>query len=265
MSMIDCPACGLCCSSTTNSVQWCRACGHRWLEQSEDEHRAGETGRFTGDYAGYRPDARYLAATSNIVRNELSRRVAPPAAMLDVGCGAGDLMMVAHRLGYAVEGIDISEASAEICRARQLNARVADFLACDFDREFDLITMWDVVAHLRNPAAFFDRARSLLSERGALFVKTPGFGDLSVRLASQWPQLAGALLGAPSHVQYFDRESLAALLSRTNFAPEWVSAGRGRTPSAGGSLRRRFGRRMRTAIALMSGDANIYLVAHPLR
>lgn len=262
---MDCPACGAPPLYPSSSIVFCQCCGHRWLNRTLEDHRAVESAIFTHDYAGYRPDPRYVESTTEIGRSELVTRVPPPGRILDVGCGAGDFMAVAQTLGFEVEGIDISKASVEICRARRLKARAADFLSCDFASTFDLITMWDVVAHLRDPAAFFSRAHSLLTDRGLLFVKTPAFGDLSVRLSNRWPRLAGTLLGAPSHLQYFDRESLSALLSGTGFEAEWISAGQARSLSAGGSLKRRLARQVRRAVSRLSGDSNLYVVGRPLR
>lgn len=219
---------------------------------------------YTGDYAGYRPDLKFTNTATAVTDAELTPRVPPPACILDVGCGAGDFMAVATAVGYQVEGIDISEASAAICRSRGLNARAANFLTCDFANQFDLITMWDVVEHLRDPASFFCRARELLTDRGYLFAKIPGFGDLSVGLSHLWPRAAGTLLGAPSHVQYFDRDSLTALLKRTGFEPEWFDVGRARSKKTGGPLKRRIARRVRSGIQRISGDANLYFVARPL-
>jgi 2-polyprenyl-3-methyl-5-hydroxy-6-metoxy-1,4-benzoquinol methylase len=257
----DCPACGTGEGASGGYILFCSVCGHRLLKRSEEEHRALEATTFTNEYAGYRPDRAYVDAVTEIARTQLVTRVGPPARLLDIGCGAGDFMAAAQTLGYDVQGIDISEASASICRSRNLNARAGDFLTCDFDGKFDLIVMWDVVAHLRNPADFLGRARSLLTDRGILFIKTPSFGDLSVRLSDRWPRLAGVLLGAPSHCQYFDRESLSALLSRTGFDAEWIDGGKARSPAAGGNFKRRAARRLRALVSRLSGDSNLYVAA----
>lgn len=256
-----CPACRAPTEERRGAIAFCASCGHRWLATSAADHHAVEQHVYTRDYAGYRPDPRFVATATDFTRGELMRRVPPPARLLDVGCGAGDFMGVAQGLGYAVEGIDISEASAELCRSRGFTARAGDFLTERFDGSFDLITMWDVVEHLRDPGAFLERARSLLSRDGLLFTKIPGFGDLSVGISSRVPRAAGTLLGAPSHVQFFDRRSLSALLSRTGFAWESVEWGQARSAATGGSLKRRLGRSAGSLVRRLSGDANFYVIA----
>jgi SAM-dependent methyltransferase len=260
---IECPACAARLQPGRGYIGFCGACGHRWLLTTREEHEAVETSAYTHNYAGYRPDPFFVATATSLARSELARRVPPPARVLDVGCGAGDFMAVAQGLGYEVEGIDISPASAEICRSRGLDARAGNFLTEHFSGKFDLITMWDVVEHLRDPGSFLDRARTLLTPNGYLFAKIPGFGGLSVNLSNLWPRAARTLLGAPNHVQFFDRVSLAKLMSRKGFEPEWIDGGRARSGTSGGSIKRRLARNVRTVIQRVSGDANLYVAAHP--
>jgi SAM-dependent methyltransferase len=241
----------------------CPICGHRWLNRTEAGQAAVEAATFKPGYVGYRDDPAYVRSVSTLIQSSLMERVPPPATLLDIGCGAGDFMAVAKGFGYEVEGVDISPTSAEICRSRGLMAVAADFLTHDFGKRFDLIVMWDVIAHLRDPAAFLERIHSLLTGRGILLMKTPTFGDLSVNLSNRLPRLSGTLLGAPSHSQYFKSRSLSALLARTGFEASPVEGGAARSPLTGGSAKQKLARRFRQAIARLSGDANAYVLARP--
>lgn len=264
LSVLSCPACGASCPRSTGFITFCSVCEHRWLITSDEERDAAVKAMYTADYKGYRHDPKFIATATQATATLLAKRVPPPARVLDVGCGAGAFMAVARDLGYEIEGIDISEASAEICRSRGLNARAGDFLTEDYSEKFDLITMWDVVEHLRDPASFLERARSLLTERGYLVAMIPGFGDLSVGLSNRWPRVAGTLLGAPSHIQFFTRQSLGKLLSRTGFEAEWLDGGTSRTPVAGGSVKRRLARKVRGLVRRLSGDRGLFVAARPV-
>lgn len=259
--MSGCPACGGPHPGDSKLIRFCRRCGHRWLKRSASAHAAVEASTFGPGYSGYRRDPAYMAAVEGFLRQEIVKRAPPPARLLDVGCGAGDLMSVAQSFGYEVDGIDISAASAQIRRSRNLSSTCGDLVTHDFPQDFDVIVMWDLLAHLRDPASFIARARKLLAPGGLLFIKTPAFGDFSVQLANRWPRAAGVLLGAPSHNQYFSRQSLRAMLASQKFACEWIDRGSARSPAAGGSLKRRAARRLRDLIGRISGDENLYLVA----
>lgn len=261
---VTCPACGAPCKVADSFIARCKTCGHRWLNRTEQDHAAVETGTFTGDYAGYRPDPTYVAAVTKVIQDELLTRRSPPARLLDIGCGAGDFMAAAQSFGYSVQGIDISEASARICSSRGLDCIAGDVLNHEFGHDFDVVVMWDVIAHLRSPAQFIAHVRELLSEDGILFIKTPITGDLTVGIAQALPRAAGALLGAPSHSQYFDRESLAALFERSAFQAEWMAARRARSKGHGGSFKRRVARQIRGVIGSLSGDRSVLIAARPV-
>lgn len=259
---VHCPICGAFHDRSIHYILSCPNCGHRWLNSSTEDRRAVETSTFTHAYAGYRPDATYVESTTRLARAELVSRIPPPARVLDVGCGAGDFVAVMRSLGYDAEGIDISQASADICRSRDLPSCAGDFLTFEFPDLFDIITMWDVVAHLRDPFAFFTRAHSQLSDRGLLFIKTPAFGRLSVELSNFCPRAAPTLLGAPSHSQYFNRRSLSVLFDQAGLGAVWLESRNARTAASGGPLKRRLARRARRLISRLSGDSNLYVLGH---
>jgi SAM-dependent methyltransferase len=230
---------------------------------SEAEQQQIEEAVYTHDYVGYRNDPVFEQAIRSLLDTEIVPRVRQGARVLDVGCGAGDFLVAAKERGLRPTGIDVSEDGARLCRQRGLEAVAGDFLTEDFGTEFDAVTMWDVIEHLRDPGAFFHRARDVLRQDGLFIGKVPAFGDISVQLSKRVPRLAGMLLGAPDHVQYFTQESLGALLKRSGFDVEWLRprANRLRGKRRGGSVKRRVGRTLAGAIKGVSGDGNLYFVA----
>ena len=77
--------------------------------------------------------------------------------------------------------------------------------------------MWDVLEHLREPSKFLERARKLLKDEGWLVLKLPGFNPRTFDYIKLNSSLAGALLGAPDHIQYFTHKSLHHLLINCGF------------------------------------------------
>lgn len=257
---MNCPACGQEQTAKNRAIAFC-VCGHRWLHTTEVQHQIIETDIYTSNYAGYVPDAAFADFARRFTHGSIASRCPPPARLLDVGCGAGEFMQIAEDLGYETTGIDVSEAAAEICRAKGLDARAGDLLTEQFPDKFDLITMWDVVEHLRDPRAVLSRAADLLTKRGILFAKVPAFGSLSVRLSDAVPRLSGLLLGAPGHVQYFTPSSLEQLGRNAGFAVECSLGGDIRSTRETRSVRRRLGRLAQRAVKSLSGDHNLFLFA----
>ncbi|MBK8258459.1 MAG: class I SAM-dependent methyltransferase [Polyangiaceae bacterium] len=194
----------------------CVACGHSYLSTvGVDLSHLYDT-----HYTGFREDPTFQRRVREVLEDAVSPHIPAKARVLDVGCGNGEFLAAAAELGHTVFGLDFSEAAAEACLKRGVLAVAGDFLKYDFgDRApFDLITLWDVVEHLDHPFEVMVRARELLAPGGCLLLKVPCFTERGVWIAAHVPRVAGALLGAPSHIQYFNPRGLRRLLSRAGFA-----------------------------------------------
>ena len=110
--------------------------------------------------------------------------------VLDVGCSQGVVPIILARMGYAVDGIDISSEAIAFAN-EQLAKEPADvqskvtYTAVDFgkfvptkDRTYDVVTMSEVLEHLVRPQDFIRKAFSILPEKGRLIVTVPfGIND----------------------------------------------------------------------------------------
>ncbi len=84
-----------------------------------------------------------MGASRRNMANEMLLDV-PGGSLLDVGCGRGEMLEDAERLGFSnVLGV---EATASLCGGRVMQG-VAWRLPVD-DRSFDVVTMFDVIEHL---------------------------------------------------------------------------------------------------------------------
>jgi 2-polyprenyl-3-methyl-5-hydroxy-6-metoxy-1,4-benzoquinol methylase len=124
--------------------------------------------------------------------------------MLDVGCGAGQWVHFADTHGWSARGIDLSTSAVAVARAQGAPAEHLDFFSPDLDGlRFDAITMWELIEHVANAGAFFDRAADLLAPHGTLVVSTPNFAGLGRRwLGQRWPALDR------QHLLYFEPTTL---------------------------------------------------------
>jgi 2-polyprenyl-3-methyl-5-hydroxy-6-metoxy-1,4-benzoquinol methylase len=55
--------------------------------------------------------------------------------------------------------------------------------------KFDLITLWDVIEHLPDPASVIGELKKLLSPKGRIVIQTPRFGLVGELFGSAWPHL----------------------------------------------------------------------------
>jgi 2-polyprenyl-3-methyl-5-hydroxy-6-metoxy-1,4-benzoquinol methylase len=239
----------------------CRRCAHRWLLTTPEVQGLIEA-QYDGHYAGFRVDPYFNAVVSEELEQRLAAIVPPPATLLDVGCGNGEFLSLAKAARYTACGIDVSEAAAEGCRQRGLEVNAGDFLSRTFDQQFDIITLWDVMEHLRSPGDFARRAASLLAPDGVLLLKIPSKGSLNFSLLRLVSGRGGLLLGAPGHIQFFSESSLRRLLARTGFRQVlWFTSKRFRSQQRTLRPKKLIGRAVVRLISRLAGDQNLYVVA----
>ncbi|MBI3740653.1 MAG: class I SAM-dependent methyltransferase, partial [Chloroflexi bacterium] len=101
------------------------------------------------------------------------------AEILDVGCGAGNMIHHLARYGR-VRGIEVDARPVAQAIARGYDVRQGDATrGIDFpDASFDLVTALDVIEHVDDDAAILREAHRVLRANGTLAITTPAFQAL---------------------------------------------------------------------------------------
>lgn len=150
------------------SVAECHACrlAYQTPKPSEDASRA---------YMNWR----WSSSDSYVTDSESKRRVAraklehvhsmrrSPGRLLDFGAGSGTFVHASRDAGWQAVGVELGEPAIE--RAKEYYG--IELLKSLPDEEFDVITMWDVVEHLRDPAAVLQELHGRLRRDGLLLRK----------------------------------------------------------------------------------------------
>ncbi len=101
----------------------------------------------------------------------------PPGRLLDVGCGDGGFLRLVRDIGFSPAGFDYEKRMVDLARSRGIaDAECAEFGAYCRGRaaeEFDCVTLFDVLEHVPEPAAFLLEIRRLLKPGGYLAVTLP--------------------------------------------------------------------------------------------
>jgi len=143
-------------------------------------------------------------------------------SLLDLGCGVGGLCKVASEYGVRAVGIEPdANARQKACKSSGLRAyaSLGSLRKAQPDTKFDIVTMWDVIEHLRQPWKDLDELSDLLRPDGWLLLSTPNAACLRARVERErWENMVN-----PTHFYYFTRESLEAVLRRAGFSEiaEW--------------------------------------------
>lgn len=138
-------------------------------------------------------------------------------ALLDVGAYIGVFVEVARAAGWDALGVEPSAWAVKQARRHGLPVIEGTLAAADLqDRTFDVITLWDVIEHVDDPAAELGRAFDRLNPGGIIAVHTMDIDSIAARLMGRrWPWLMAM------HIHYFSRRTLMAMMRRRGFEILW--------------------------------------------
>jgi SAM-dependent methyltransferase len=208
-----------------HTVVWgcgARVCGLCFADPQLDDKSLADA--YTSHYYpsnGNVNAAVYESTPEAILRQTFSRAEAALGSLagkslLDFGCGVGGLCRVAGEYGIHAMGIEPDASAREkSCKSGSLRAyaSLGSLRQAQPEAKFDIITMWDVIEHLREPWKDLTDLSDLLQPDGWLLLSTPNAACLKARFdRERWENIVN-----PTHFYYFTRKSLEAVLSRAGF------------------------------------------------
>lgn len=148
------------------------------------------------------------------------------AHLLDVGSGPGLFMRLASEAGLSVEGVELNkEAAARVTNDFGLKVKVGSIEAAE--GMYDALTLWDILEHTNDPAAFIKKCAAHIKNNGWIFIETPNEGALLDRVINFLrligiKSLANTFYGM-HHLVLFRPKTLKRLLEENGFAIEKIS------------------------------------------
>jgi SAM-dependent methyltransferase len=189
-----------------------------------------ETTYFSGQPDGDRrrhPELEiYDTALAQLAARKVAAADGTRGNILDVGCGNGSFLKRAAAAGWVPTGVELSHDLATAARENDgFHVLEADFAATDLPAaKYDVVTMWDFLEHVVDPAETLEHARRLLAFGGILVVFTIDSSSLfnAVGHAAYHMTLGGwtkpcELLYDERHCFFFTASTLTALLAREGF------------------------------------------------
>ncbi len=195
----------------------CPECQLVFLNPSPDDHalRSYYNDGYEVDFKRYQQG---LRARSKGILQELGAHLPRRGKLLEIGCSYGGFLAEARKLGWEVQGIELSEDASRYAREKLgvtvYTGTLEDQMIC-LDGPFDAIALFHVIEHVRDPLGFLQLCCTLLCPGGLLVLKTPNVESLVARLAGplwQW-------VSPPAHLVLFSPETLELLLHRAGYLP----------------------------------------------
>lgn len=142
-------------------------------------------------------------------------RRSEPGPVLDVGCGGALFGRMLRERGYQTFGLDFSDQAARVgWRINGVPVVVGDFALAPFPRRsFSAITMFHVLEHLYEPAAYVSAVAEYLRPGGSLVVQVPNAASFQfLMFGENWNGV-----DVPRHLINFRVCDLDALLEHCGF------------------------------------------------
>lgn len=104
----------------------------------------------------------------------------PPGKVLDIGCQKGEFLYRMQRLGWTVEGVEVSSTPPNMFGLPICYGRLRDVPFAD--HSFDLVTLWAVLEHVHDPMNTLRQVARVLKPTGRALVLVPNFNSIPGRL-----------------------------------------------------------------------------------
>lgn len=143
------------------------------------------------------------------------KKLRSQAAICDLGCGPGTMLIEAKKRGYYVFGVEPN------VRCHKILARNGiDYIGGFFPlrslpaRKFDCVFLLNALEHMQDPFETLREAKKLLAPKGLIYISVPSADALVSRIMHE----KAGVFGGHSHIQFFNAMTLARLLKKAGFA-----------------------------------------------
>src|SRR5574341_596631 len=170
-------------------------------------------------YLGYYINSQEISPPAFITQRleEITAEFAPYRKtnnLLDLGCGAGNLLAAARKHGWQAQGVDVSANAVK--HVRELGFEVFEgelHAAQHASGHFDVVTASELLEHLFEPRSLLLEVARILRPGGLFWTTTPHARGLSARLLG----LKWRCIWPPEHLQLFSIGGLKRLLRDVGF------------------------------------------------
>lgn len=143
---------------------------------------------------------------------------------LDVGSGAGICVDTARQMGFDSMGVEPSTSGVALAKDTYQIKVVNALLSKDDDlpRDFDVLTLWDVIEHVPSPRELVSIISDHLSSGGILALETPDEGAFARKLVLffnrylKFPDFRRNMYYR-AHRYYFTRRAMEIMLNDCGF------------------------------------------------
>jgi 2-polyprenyl-3-methyl-5-hydroxy-6-metoxy-1,4-benzoquinol methylase len=132
--------------------------------------------------------------------------------LIDVGCSSGFFLDIASKYGWRTYGIEFNQEEKKLVDKKHvIFSQDIDTLSSNL--KFDLVTMWDVIEHIKDGNEFLKKIKKKLNKGGLIFMQTPNVYSLAARVLHEKCNLFDGI----EHVNLYNFQTMKILAEKNGF------------------------------------------------
>ena len=134
--------------------------------------------------------------------------------ILDLGCSSGLFLDIAKEKRWETFGLELNEKEIEISKQNHNVKNINLYQAQkEFNVKFDVITMWDVIEHVKDPHELLKTIKKCLRPGGLFFFQTPNVNSLAARVLKEKCNVFDGI----EHVNLFNEKNIYNIAKKNKF------------------------------------------------
>jgi len=155
-------------------------------------------------------------------RLKIVKKFCKSGKLLDVGTGDGLFLKVAKTAHFKICGTEISPAAVRAAKnLYDLNIHLTEIENADFEENsFDVITIWHVIEHVKNPLEALKKLYKLSKPGAVVFVATPNLDKHVARIIYRLKRNKPYPFYCPKgeqHLFHFTESTLKKIIKKAGF------------------------------------------------
>ena len=150
-------------------------------------------------------------------KSVLKEKIKPKSRVVDIGCAFGFFLKLCDEYNLETYGLDISDyeirKAKKITKAKLYLRDINDGLDICSDEYSDLVTMFDIIEHVKSPCDLLTDVHRVLKRGAKMVITTPNVNAIAKFLkGKKWVGFSD-----PSHLYLFTTDSLKFLVEKNGF------------------------------------------------
>jgi 2-polyprenyl-3-methyl-5-hydroxy-6-metoxy-1,4-benzoquinol methylase len=201
----------------------CTNCFHFFSQCDEKQYTSSTKNEFDTS-EGTWPPPKNMARMKRTTKKTLGRakkilqQNLKNLKLLDIGCSNGAFIFVANdTIGIECEGVEPAKNAVTAAKKMGLHVYHGYLKECNLsDKMYDIITLFEVIEHLKDPVSLLKECRRLLKDNGVIVIRTANTDCWTTKmLKGGWHYFSINKHGG--HISFFCLKSIKTLANNTGF------------------------------------------------